>query len=229
MKYHVQPPPSFMRVPGLGLKNRVWNAKMAWLYREALEEAELVEALFNPFDGYPVRTDFIVSSRQIPDTSILAAPSNHKTRDKTTFIKNCDFARINQKNLPSDRDENQNALDRGAEQASLSLKKTMSTWTARKSWSAVTMSEKPPYTTVSRSYSDAEQSRRGGWGRSACRFDAIEDSMPEQTLRSPSNPGAIWVSVGPTKTRAEIGSHAPCVCASCTSSARRRMPWNAHC
>jgi transposase, IS5 family len=46
---------SFMRFLGLGLEDRVPDAKTVWLYREGLAQAGMVEALFRQFDGYLAR------------------------------------------------------------------------------------------------------------------------------------------------------------------------------
>ena len=46
---------SFMRFLGLGLGDRVPDAKTAWLYRDALAQAGKVEELFRQFASSPVR------------------------------------------------------------------------------------------------------------------------------------------------------------------------------
>ena len=43
---------SFMRFLGLGLEDRVPDAKTVWLYREQLTQAGVIAALFETFDGY---------------------------------------------------------------------------------------------------------------------------------------------------------------------------------
>jgi len=43
------------RFLGLGLEDRLPDAKTVWLYREALAQAGMVEALFKQFDGHPAR------------------------------------------------------------------------------------------------------------------------------------------------------------------------------
>jgi transposase, IS5 family len=52
---------SFIRFIGLGLEDRVPDAKTVWLYREGLAQAGMVEALFKQFDGYLARQGYIVS------------------------------------------------------------------------------------------------------------------------------------------------------------------------
>jgi len=52
IEYQVRDRLSFMRFLGLGLEDRVPDAKTVWLYREALAQAGMVEALFKQFDGH---------------------------------------------------------------------------------------------------------------------------------------------------------------------------------
>ena len=41
-----------MRFLGLGLEDRVPDARTVWLYREQLTQAGVIEALFETFDGH---------------------------------------------------------------------------------------------------------------------------------------------------------------------------------
>jgi IS5 family transposase len=59
IEYQVRDRLSFMRFLGLGLQDRVPNAKTFWHYREALAHAGLVEALFKQFDGHLARQGYI--------------------------------------------------------------------------------------------------------------------------------------------------------------------------
>jgi IS5 family transposase len=76
-----------MRFLGLGLEYRVPDAKTVWLYREALAQAGMVEALFKQFDGYLARQGYIARGGQILDASIVAVPRNHNTKDENATIK----------------------------------------------------------------------------------------------------------------------------------------------
>uniref|UniRef100_UPI00399AD110 transposase n=1 Tax=Roseovarius halophilus (ex Wu et al. 2025) TaxID=3376060 RepID=UPI00399AD110 len=89
-----------MRFLGLGLEDRVPDAKTVWLYREGLVETGLVEELFRQFDGYLARQGYIARGGQILDgercsatgssapRTIVAVPKNHNTRDENKAIKN---------------------------------------------------------------------------------------------------------------------------------------------
>jgi IS5 family transposase len=81
---------SFMRFPGLGLGDRVPDAKTVWLYREALAKAGKMEDLFSLFDGHLDRQGYIARSGQILDASIVPAPKSRNTRDENKAIKNGD-------------------------------------------------------------------------------------------------------------------------------------------
>ena len=88
IEYQVRDRLSFMRFLGLGLGDRVPDAKTVWLYREALAKAGMVEALFSQFDGYLARQGYIARGGQILDASIVAVPRNHNTREENATIKN---------------------------------------------------------------------------------------------------------------------------------------------
>jgi IS5 family transposase len=75
------------RFLGLGLEDRVPDAKTVWLYREALAQAGMVEALFKQFDGYLARQGYIARGGQILDASIVPVPKNRNSRDENKTIK----------------------------------------------------------------------------------------------------------------------------------------------
>ena len=87
IEYQVRDRLSFMRFLGLGLGDRVPDAKTVWLYREALAKAGMVEALFEQFDGYLARQGYIARGGQILDASIVPVPRTHNTRDENKAIK----------------------------------------------------------------------------------------------------------------------------------------------
>ena len=87
IEYQVRDRLSFMRFLGLGLGDRVPDAKTVWLYREALAKAGMVEALFRQFDGYLARQGHIARGGQILDASIVAVPRNHNTREENAALK----------------------------------------------------------------------------------------------------------------------------------------------
>lgn len=87
IEYQVRDRLSFMRFLGLGLEDRVPDAKTVWLYREALAQAGVVDELFRQFDGYLSRQGYIARGGQILDASIVPVPKNHNTREENKIIK----------------------------------------------------------------------------------------------------------------------------------------------
>ena len=87
IEYQVRDRLSFMRFLGLGLEDRVPDARTVWLYREGLAQAGLVEELFRQFDGHLARRGYIARGGQILDASIVAVPRNHNTREENKTIK----------------------------------------------------------------------------------------------------------------------------------------------
>ena len=88
IEYQVRDRLSFMRFLGLGLENRVPDAKPVWLYREGLAQAGEVETLFKQFDGYLMRQGYIARGGQILDASIVPVLRNHNKRAENKAIKN---------------------------------------------------------------------------------------------------------------------------------------------
>ena len=88
IEYQVRDRLSFMRFLGLGLEDRVPDAKTVRLYREGLAQAGPVESLFSRFDGFLSRRGYIARGGQILDASIVPVPRNHNTRDENRTIRN---------------------------------------------------------------------------------------------------------------------------------------------
>ncbi len=91
IEYQIRDRLSFMRFLGLGLGDRVPDAKTVWLYREALVKAGKMEDQFALFDGYLARQGCIARGSQILDASIVPVPKNRNTRDENKAIKKGDM------------------------------------------------------------------------------------------------------------------------------------------
>ncbi len=78
---------SFMRFLGLGLEDKVPDAKTVWLYWEQLARAGMVEALFDAFDGYLKEQGYLAMGGQIIDVSIVPVPKQRNSRDENARIK----------------------------------------------------------------------------------------------------------------------------------------------
>ncbi len=87
IEYQVRDRLSFMRFLGLGLGDRVPDAKTVWLYREALAQAGKVDEVFSLFDGHLAQQGYIARGGQILDASIVPVPRNHNKREENTAIR----------------------------------------------------------------------------------------------------------------------------------------------
>ena len=87
VEYQLRDRLSFMRFLGLGLEDRVPDAKTVWLYREHLAQAGVIEALFDAFDGSLKKRGYLAMGGQIIDASIVPVPQQRNSRDENALIK----------------------------------------------------------------------------------------------------------------------------------------------
>jgi IS5 family transposase len=78
---------SFMRFLGLGLQDRVPDARTIWLFREKLTRADFIQTLFARFDAILRQSGYIAMSGQIVDASLIAAPRQRNTEEEKKAIK----------------------------------------------------------------------------------------------------------------------------------------------
>mgnify|MGYP003677344328 CR=1 FL=1 len=78
---------SFMRFLGLGLGDRVPDAKTIWLFREHLTQARAVEKLFARFDKHLAKAGYLAMGGQIVDATIIAAPKQRNSDGEKADIK----------------------------------------------------------------------------------------------------------------------------------------------
>ena len=78
---------SFMRFLGLGLGDKVPDAKTIWLFREHLTQARAVENLFARFDKHLAKAGYLAMGGQIVDATIVAAPKQRNSDGEKTDIK----------------------------------------------------------------------------------------------------------------------------------------------
>jgi len=83
---------SFMRFLGLGLGDRVPDARTIWLFRERLTRAVIegrpaIEVLFARFDEMLRAAGYIAMSGQIVDATLVAAPRQRNTAEEKAEIK----------------------------------------------------------------------------------------------------------------------------------------------
>jgi transposase, IS5 family len=78
---------SFMRFLGLGLSDRVPDARTIWLFREKLTKAGAIQALFDRFDAALRASGYIAMGGQIVDASLIGAPKQRNTEDEKNDLK----------------------------------------------------------------------------------------------------------------------------------------------
>lgn len=83
---------SFMRFLGLGLGDRVPDARTIWLFRERLTRAVIegrpaIEVLFARFDATLRAAGYIAMAGQIVDATLVAAPRQRNTDEEKAEIK----------------------------------------------------------------------------------------------------------------------------------------------
>jgi transposase, IS5 family len=78
---------SFMRFLGLGLSDRVPDARTIWLFREKLTQAEAIKPLFDRFDAALREAGYVAMGGQIIDASLIPAPKQRNTEEEKKAIK----------------------------------------------------------------------------------------------------------------------------------------------
>jgi hypothetical protein len=71
-----------MRFLGLGLQDRVPDARTIWLFRKKLTTVGAIKRLFEQFDAMLRQAGYIAMSGQIVDASLVAAPRQRNTDDE---------------------------------------------------------------------------------------------------------------------------------------------------
>lgn len=86
-EFQIQDRLSFMRFLGLGLGDRVPDAKTIWLFREHLTQAKAIENLFARFDKHLTKAAYLAMGGQIVDATLVAAPKQRNTDAEKADIK----------------------------------------------------------------------------------------------------------------------------------------------
>ena len=87
MEYLINDRLSFMRFLGLGLSDRVPDAKTVWLFRERLTQAGVIDGLFSRFDATLRNAGYLPMSGQILDATLVAAPKQRNTNTEKADIR----------------------------------------------------------------------------------------------------------------------------------------------
>lgn len=86
-EYQINDRISFMRFLGLGLEDRVPDAKTIWLFRETLTKAEIILPMFQQFNKMLENAGLITRSGTIVDATFVDAPRQHNRREENDSIK----------------------------------------------------------------------------------------------------------------------------------------------
>ncbi|WP_343896007.1 transposase, partial [Roseibium denhamense] len=78
---------SFMRFLGLGLSDRVPDAKTIWAFRERLTQAGAIDGLFARFDMALRAAGYIAMGGQLVDATLVAAPKQRNSDGEKQAIK----------------------------------------------------------------------------------------------------------------------------------------------
>ena len=87
VEYLIRDRLSFMRFLGLGLQDRVPDAKTVWLYRETLSKTGLIEALSADFDNHLKENGYPAMGGQIIDATIVPVSKDRNSREENEGIK----------------------------------------------------------------------------------------------------------------------------------------------
>ena len=87
LEYQVSDRLSFMQFLGFGLADEVPDATTVWLFRKQLIEQELIEPLFEHFDGYLIEQGYAAQGGQIVDATLIPVPKQHNSKEENDHIK----------------------------------------------------------------------------------------------------------------------------------------------
>lgn len=86
-EYQINDRMSFMRFLGLGLGDRVPDAKTIWLYRDTLTKANVIRELFDLFNARLEDAGLITHTGTIVDATFVEAPRQHNHHDENDDVK----------------------------------------------------------------------------------------------------------------------------------------------
>ena len=86
-EYQINDRISFMRFLGLGIEDKVPDAKTIWLFRDTLSEANVMKELFMLFEKQLERERLITHTGTIIDATIVEAPAQRNTKEEREKLK----------------------------------------------------------------------------------------------------------------------------------------------
>ena len=138
VEYQLRDRLSFMRFLGLGLEDKVPDAKTVWLYREQLAQAGVIETLFEDFDGYLEQQGYLAMGGQIIDASIVPGLNSATAVTTTRGSRKARHPRAGRTSRPSVPRRIRTRVGPRSTARAITATRTTSTWTAGTSWCGVT-------------------------------------------------------------------------------------------
>lgn len=86
-EYQINDRISFMRFLGLGMSDRVPDAKTIWLYEDLLSKSEAGQELFNLFFEEIRKAGYVTREGSIVDASFIEAPKRRNTEEQREKLK----------------------------------------------------------------------------------------------------------------------------------------------
>ena len=87
LEYQVKDRLSFMRFLNLGIEDEVPDATTVWLFRQQLQEHELVESLFEHFEAYLCGQGYQAQGGQTIDATLVPVPKQHIQREDKAHLE----------------------------------------------------------------------------------------------------------------------------------------------
>ena len=87
-EYQINDRMSFMRFLGLGLDDKVPDAKTIWLFKDTLTKAGIIDQLFSQFNQMLEERGIITHKGTIVDATFVDAPRQRNSREENEKIKN---------------------------------------------------------------------------------------------------------------------------------------------
>ena len=86
-EYQINDRMSFMRFLGLGLDDKVPDAKTIWLFRDTLTKANVIRELFDLFNEQLEKENLITRTGTIVDASFVEAPRQRNSKDENKELR----------------------------------------------------------------------------------------------------------------------------------------------
>lgn len=86
-EYQINDRISFMRFLGLGMGDRVPDAKTIWLYEDLLSKSEVGKELFDLFFEEIAKNGYVTKTGSIVDASFIEAPKRKNTKEQREALK----------------------------------------------------------------------------------------------------------------------------------------------